>query len=49
MGGGGRVAFTIKNNLTDKFSYVSTGGGAMLYFLSGKKMPGLEVLNYYDF
>ena len=49
IGGGDTVAFTIKNNLTDKFSYVSTGGGAMLYFLSGKKMPGLEVLNYYDF
>jgi len=49
IGGGDTIAFIRKNNMTDKFSYVSTGGGAMLHFLSGKKMPGLEVLNYYDF
>jgi len=44
VGGGDTVAFLKKNDLLDKFSFVSTGGGAMLEFLAGKKLPGLEVL-----
>jgi len=45
IGGGETVAFVEKLGLVDKFSFVSTGGGAMLEFLSGETMPGLEALN----
>ena len=44
VGGGDTVAYLKKNNLLDNFSFVSTGGGAMLEFLAGIKLPGLEVL-----
>lgn len=44
VGGGHTVGFLKQVGLVDKFSFVSTGGGAMLEFLSGEKLPGLEVL-----
>jgi len=44
VGGSDLNAFLAKNNLRDKFGYVSTGGGAMLDFLSGKEFPGLKAL-----
>jgi len=45
LGGGGDTEQIIgKYNLAGKFSHVSTGGGAMLEFLSGKKLPALEAL-----
>ena len=41
VGGGDTVGFLRQLRLLDKFSFVSTGGGAMLEFLSGKNLPGL--------
>ena len=45
-GGGDTIAFLEKLSLVDKFNYVSTGGGAMLEFLAGNKLPGLVALRY---
>ncbi len=44
VGGGDTIAFLKRHNLVNKFDFVSTGGGAMLEFLSGIKLPGLRVL-----
>ena len=44
VGGGDTIGFLKKKNLLKKFSFASTGGGAMLEFLSGEKLPGLVAL-----
>jgi phosphoglycerate kinase len=44
VGGGETLEILEKNQAFDKFSFVSTGGGAMLEYLSGGKMPGIEIL-----
>lgn len=44
VGGGDTLAYLKKINLLSKFDFASTGGGAMLEFLSGDKLPGIEVL-----
>jgi len=44
VGGGDTLGLLKELNLLDKFSFVSTGGGAMLEFLSGEKLPGVEIL-----
>lgn len=45
IGGGESLAVVEQNNAMDKISFVSAGGGAMLDFLGGSAMPGLNVLN----
>jgi len=46
-GGGDTISAINKFNLQDKFDHLSTGGGAMLKFIAGDKLPGLEALGYY--
>lgn len=43
-GGGDTLAAVDKYNITDKISYISTGGGAFLEFLEGKTLPAVSVL-----
>ncbi len=43
-GGGDTLAAIDKYGITDKVSYISTGGGAFLEFLEGKKLPAVEML-----
>ena len=43
-GGGDTLAAIDKWNLADKISYVSTGGGAFLEFVEGKKLPAVAIL-----
>lgn len=45
VGGGETVNFIRKLKLEKKISFLSTGGGAMLDFLAGKKLPGIEALS----
>ncbi len=44
IGGGDSVAAINKYNLKNKVSYVSTGGGAMLEYIEGKKLPGVKAI-----
>ncbi|MBI2293601.1 MAG: phosphoglycerate kinase [Betaproteobacteria bacterium] len=43
-GGGDTLAAIAKYGVTDKVSYISTGGGAFLEFLEGKPLPAVEIL-----
>jgi 3-phosphoglycerate kinase len=45
VGGGDTLNAVSKYNLIDKFDHVSTGGSAMLSFLSKETLPGIEALN----
>jgi phosphoglycerate kinase len=43
-GGGDTLAAIAKYGISDKVSYISTGGGAFLEFLEGKILPAVEIL-----
>jgi phosphoglycerate kinase len=47
IGGGETVEFINQCKWASKFNHVSTGGGAMLEFIAGERLPGLDALNYY--
>ena len=43
-GGGDTLAAIAKYGITDRISYISTGGGAFLEFLEGRKLPAIDAL-----
>ena len=44
LGGGDVIAAVQKFGMEDRFSYISTGGGAFLEFVEGKVLPAVEIL-----
>jgi phosphoglycerate kinase len=44
IGGGSTAEVVTEMKLEDKMTFVSTGGGASLSFVSGEKLPGVEIL-----
>lgn len=46
IGGGDSIAATSKYGKTDKISYICTGGGALIRFLSGEELPVIKALRH---
>ena len=44
VGGGETTSLILARKMEKNISFLSVGGGAMLEYLSGKKLPGLEAL-----
>ena len=44
VGGGDTASFIINNNYSNKVTHISTGGGASLELMEGKKLPGIEII-----
>jgi 3-phosphoglycerate kinase len=44
LGGGDTVGYIEDLKLTDQFGHVSTGGGASMELMSGKRLPGVDAL-----
>ncbi|MGH7241412.1 MAG: phosphoglycerate kinase, partial [Candidatus Saccharimonadales bacterium] len=44
VGGGDTVGYVESRKLVDSFGHVSTGGGASLELMGGRKLPGVEAL-----
>jgi phosphoglycerate kinase len=47
IGGGDTIAAINQLGIQNNFSFVSTGGGAMLEFLAGNRLPGLDAIKYF--